>query len=189
MVGLPTLERALSRPKLVLPPVLGRLPPLSFPPWKPPLPLGRVFILGELVVRLLLTGELGRLLFICVLGRLLTLGELGRLLDGELGRLLDGELGRLTLGELLRGDELMLGELLRGDELMLGELLRGDELMLGELLRGDELCELLGRLPPIPPPPGRRPWALPGTARTRAAAVIAITANDCKLFLSIVLCI
>jgi len=83
----------------------------------------------------------------------------------------------------------MLGELLRGDELMLGELLRGDELMLGELLRGDELCELLGRLPPMPPPPGRRPWALPGTARTSAAAVMAITANDCRLFLSIVLCI
>lgn len=104
-----------------------------------------------------------------------------------LGELLRGD--ELMLGELLRGDELMLGELLRGDELMLGELLRGDELMLGELLRGDELCELLGRLPPMPPPPGRRPWALPGTARTSAAAVMAITANDCRLFLSIVLCV
>lgn len=106
-----------------------------------------------------------------------------------LGRLLTGELGRLTLGELLRGEELTLGELLRGEELTLEELLRGDELMLGELLRGDELCELLGRLPPMPPPLGRRPWALPGTARTSAAAVMAITANDCRLFLSIVLCI
>ncbi len=98
------------------------------------------------------------------------------------------------LCELLLGDELMLGELLRGallrgDELMLGALLRGDELMLGALLRGDELCELLGRLPPMLPPPGRRPCALPGTARARAAAVMAITANECRFFLSIVLCI
>ena len=94
----------------------------------------------------------------------------------------------LMLGELLRGDE---G---RGDELILGELLRGallrgDELMLGALLRGDELCELLGRLPPMLPPPGRRPCALPGTARARAAAVMAITANECRFFLSIMLCI
>jgi hypothetical protein len=46
-------------------------------------------MLGELVVRLLFTGvlgrlpmlgELGRLLFICVLGRLPMLGVLGRLL-------------------------------------------------------------------------------------------------------------
>ena len=63
---------------------------------------------------------------------------------------------------------------------MLGALLRGEELMLEELLRGEELCELLGRLPPRPPPPGRRPCALPGTARARAAAVMAITANECK---------
>ena len=83
----------------------------------------------------------------------------------------------------------MLGALLRGEELMLDELLRGEELILEELLRGEELCELLGRLPPGPPPPGRRPCALPGTARARAAAVMAITANECRLFLSIVLCI
>jgi len=95
-----------------------------------------------------------------------------------------GEL-ELMLCELLRGDELMLGELLRGDELMMGELLRGDELMLDELLRGELLCELLGRLPPGPPPPGRRPCALPGMARAKAAAVKAITAIECRFFFSI----
>lgn len=89
----------------------------------------------------------------------------------------------LTLCELLRGVELTLGELLRGDAV------RGAELTLGELLRGDELCELLGRLPPMLPPPGRRPCALPGTARARAAAVMAITANECRFFLSIMMCI
>lgn len=101
-----------------------------------------------------------------------------------LGELVRGEL-ELMLCELLRGDELMLGELLRGDELMLGELLRGEELMLDELLRGELLCELLGRLPPGPPPPGRRPCALPGMARAKAAAVKAITAIECRFFFSI----
>ena len=139
----------------------------------------------------------GRLLLIVVFGRLVTL--LGRLTGRSmLGDVVRGVL-ELMLGELLRGTEgrgveLMLCELLLGDELMLGELLRGallrgDELMLGALLRGDELCELLGRLPPMLPPPGRRPCALPGTARARAAAVMAITANECRFFLSIVLCI
>lgn len=112
-----------------------------------------------------------------------------------LGRLLTwllGALGRLLKLEELRGEELMLGELLRGEELMLGELLRGEELrgeelMLDELLRGEELMldELLGRPPPKPPPPGRRPCALLGTASAIAAAVTAITANECKFFLSI----
>ena len=134
---------------------------------RPKLVLGRS-PLGEIVRELLL------------LGRLKLRSMLGELVRGEL---------ELMLCELLRGDELMLGELLRGallrgDELMLGELLRGEELMLDELLRGELLCELLGR-PPPGPPPGRRPCALPGMARAKAAAVKAITAIECKFFFSI----
>ena len=170
MVGEPTPARALSRPKFALPPVLGRFPlgrppPGLPPPWKLPLPLGRLLKLllgrsplGEIVRELLL------------LGRLKLRSMLGELVRGEL---------ELMLCELLRG------ALLRGDELMLGELLRGEELMLDELLRGELLCELLGRLPPGPPPPGRRPCALPGMARAKAAAVKAITAIECKFFFSI----
>ena len=159
MVGEPTPARALSRPKLVLPPVLGRFPPKLL--------LGRS-PLGEIVRELLL-------------GRLKLRSMLGELVRGELElmlcELLRGD--ELMLGELLRG------ALLRGDELMLGELLRGEELMLDELLRGELLCELLGRPPPGPPPPGRRPCALPGMARAKAAAVKAITAIECKFFFSI----